>query len=384
MNKNYLLIFFFAISLIAKSQTATFNITYTGFTPQAQAAFKYASNIWANTVSSTVPIKVLVHLQPLAPGSLGITFPNGRLNFQGAPKTNYWYSTSLANSIAGVELNPGEVDIEIYLNSTVNWYYDSVGNVPAGKHDFITVAMHELCHGLNFLSLAKKVTTIGSFGTLTAADFAPLTTSYTWPNLDTLPSIFDYFIVNNLNQKLDSFPNPSAALGSQFTGNQLYFKGPYAMAANNGIKPRLHAVGALSLGSSITHLNEATYPAGNANEMMTPYAGTAYKNHNPGPICIGILKDIGWTINPVLEINEIKNDEVLFNIYPNPSSEKIFLRTNVKKENIKSIEIYNLPGQKVMSSDNDLIIDVSGLTSGLYFVSITTSEGQFIQKFVKK
>ena len=299
------------------AQTASFNITYTGFTSQAQASFQYAAGIWSKTVASVVPIKVLVHFTPLPSGTLGITFPNGRLNFLNAPLNNHWYSTSLANSIAGIELNPDEVDIEIYLNSTTNWYFDSTGTIPETKYDFPTVVLHELCHGLGFLSITKKTGAIGSFGLLTASDFSPLTTSYPWPNLDTLPSIFDHFIVNNLNQQLDSFPNPSTQLGTQFTGNNLYFNGPNAILANGGIKPKLHATSGFALGSSITHLNEATYPAGNANEMMTPNAGAGYKNHNPGPICIGILKDIGWVINPALGVNETIGKKAIFNVYPN-------------------------------------------------------------------
>ena len=385
MKKLYISIIIFCFSLFAKAQTATFNITYTGFTPQAQAAFQYAANIWSNTVTSTVPIKVLVHFQPLLSSMLGITFPNGRKNFAPASiaDTNTWYSTSLANSIAGVELNPGEVDIEMYLNSTTAWNYDTTGTVPAGQYDLVSVALHELCHGLGFLSLAKKTSTTGSFGELLASDFAPLTTSYPWPNLDTLPSVFDRLLVTNLNDQLDTFPNPSTTLGTKFSSNNIYFIGPYAMAANGGIKPRIYAPATFALGSSITHLNEATYPAGNINELMTPNGTPSSANHNPGPICIGILKDIGWTMNPNLSVHELANNENTFSIYPNPSTDHIFFLSSVPKEKIKSIELKNVLGEKVMTLENNSTTDIANLPNGIYFILFSGNDFQVAKKFIK-
>ncbi len=381
MKKLYISLFAICFSLLVRAQTASFSITYDGFTPQAQAAFQYSAGVWTNIVESAVPIKVLVHFQMLMPGMLGITFPNGRKNFSGAPMADTWYSTSLANSIAGVELNPGEVDIEMYLNSNTAWYFDSTGTVPAGQYDLATVAIHELCHGLGFLSLAKKTGTIGSFGMLTASDFAPLTTSYPWPNLDTLPSVFDHFLVTNLNAELDTFPNPSASLGTKFTSNNIYFNGANAMAANNGIKPRISAVSAFALGSSITHLNESSYPAGNINEMMTPNGNPAYALHNPGPICKGILKDIGWNMNPA-KVEEIPYMGYAINVYPNPSHDYIYFSISIPKEKIQSIELKNILGEKVGAMENNSAYDVSKLSKGIYFITITASDFQAVQKVV--
>ncbi|MES2284794.1 MAG: T9SS type A sorting domain-containing protein [Bacteroidota bacterium] len=383
MKKLYILLFALCFSPVVNSQTSSFNITFNGGTPEAQASFQYAAGVWSNLVVSAVPIKVLVHFQPLLPGMLGITFPNGRKNFSGAPLADTWYSTSLANSIAGVELNPGEVDIELYLNSTTAWYFDSTGTVPSGQYDLATVSIHELCHGLGFLSLAKKEGTSGSFGMLLASDFSPLTTSYPWPDLDTLPSIFDRFLVTTTNQQLDTFPNPSATLGSKFTSNTIYFIGANAMAANGGIKPRISATGTFSLGSSITHLNESTYPVGNQNELMTPNGAPAHALHYPGPICLAILKDIGWNMNPN-SINEIAGNEKMFNVYPNPSDDRIYFSSSFPKEKIKSIEIKNVLGEKIAVLENKLSADVSMLSKGVYFVVVTTNDFQAVQKFIKE
>ena len=384
MKKFYNSLFFLCFSIVINAQTSSFNITYTGITPEAQASFQFAAGVWSNTLVSSVPIKVLVHFQPLLSSMLGITFPNGKKNFSGAPVSDTWYNTALANAISSTELNPGEVDIEIYLNSTANWYYDSTGTVPTGKYDFSTVAIHELGHGLGFISLAKKSGTSGSLGMLLASDFAPLTTSFPWPALDTFPSVFDHFLVTNTNQRIDSFPNPSVALGSKFTSNTIYFNGANAVTANAGIRPRIYAPGSFALGSSLTHLNESSYPVGNVNELMTPNGSPAHANHNPGPICIGVLKDIGWNMNPVLGINETADQENTFSIFPNPSQGNISFSSSIPNEKIKSIELKNMLGEKVCSLENNSTADISTLSRGIYFIIITTTDFRAVQKFIKE
>jgi hypothetical protein len=388
MKKNFIALLIFCLSISGRAQNpAVFNITYTGFTPQAQTAFAYAANIWTHTLESTVPIKVNAYFITLVPGLLGITFPNGIKDFPGAPMDSTWYATSLANSITGTELNPGQFDIDVYLNSSINWYTDTIGTVPAGNYDLVSVVLHEICHGLGFVSLAKKSGTVGSFGLLQASDFAPLVTSFPWPVLDTLPGIFDHFLVNALTQPLDTFTNPSTSLGTQLSNNNIYFNGSNAMAANGNIKPRMYAPGTFSLGSSVLHLNEATYPTGNINELMTPNAAAANANHNPGPICIGILKDIGWTINPYLGVEENNSGENNVVIYPNPVIDELYVISYTLYD-IVQIEISDAIGQCVYNqkpeakSQQQIAIDVSGLRPGIYFLKIETGNRSVMKKFI--
>ena len=386
MKKLYILIIAACLAFSSQMQSATFNITYTGITPQSQAAFEYAAGIWGKTLYSKVPIKVLVHFTAMLPSMLGITFPNGVKDFSGAPQKNTWYPTALANSITGTELNPGQVDIEIYLNTNITWYYDSTGTVPSGSYDFISVALHEMGHGLGIIGLSKKSGTSGSLGLLTASDFIPLTTSFPWPDLDSLPSAFDRHLVNNLNQHLDSFPNPSNALGTILTSNQVYFSGAFTLAANSGNRARIYAPGTFALGSSDTHLDEATYPAGNANELMTPNGTPGVANHDPGPICIGMLKDIGWTMAGA-GINNIPFNENAITLYPNPAHDQLLVTANeLKSEKIK-IVIYNSLGKEFFRSelfDSKPEITISQLPAGIYFIMISNQELRIMKKFIKE
>ena len=68
-------------------------------------------------------------------------------------------------------------------------------------------------------------------------------------------------------------------------------------------------------------------------------------------------------------------------IYPNPASDIV----NIETENeLQSVEIYSLQGQKVLSSTLNAI-NISNLASGVYMVRMQDVEGNAVmQKFVKK
>ncbi len=61
------------------------------------------------------------------------------------------YPAALAEKIAGKSLNFDlEGDIELTVNSSVNWYLGTDGKTSAFSYDLVTVVLHELIHGLGF------------------------------------------------------------------------------------------------------------------------------------------------------------------------------------------------------------------------------------------
>ncbi len=84
----------------------------------------------------------------------------------GQPGT--WYPGPMAESIAGTEMSsPGAVDLVINFNSAIDtaclgpgtgWYYGTEGAAAAGQIAFVTVALHELAHGLGFVGLVNLTT----------------------------------------------------------------------------------------------------------------------------------------------------------------------------------------------------------------------------------
>jgi aminopeptidase N len=69
-------------------------------------------------------------------------------------------------------------------------------------------------------------------------------------------------------------------------------------------------------------------------------------------------------------------------LYPNPTSDILNIRLP-STMNLEKVKIYNNLGQTV-SETNTANIPVSGLSSGVHFIELTTSEGTFHKKFIKK
>lgn len=353
--------------LSLSAECTTIDITYNFVPAEAQVAIGLAADIWEGILVSAIPIKATVTWAPMGGSALGITFPNGRKDFPSAPIAQTWYATALANSIAGVELNTGENDFDIFLDSGTDWYFGIDGGTPDGQYDLVSAALHEMGHGLGFIGLSKKVSGIGSFGMLLQSDFAPLVTSFPWPQLDTLPGIFDRFLAHTVNGPLELMDNPSAALGSAMTSNQLRFNGAFAMEANGGTGPRIYSPGAFTLGSSCVHLNESTFPQGNADELMTPFSASGEANHWPGPVCIGVMRDIGWTIAPNVGIADDRSDRAI-RAFPNPTDDVLFI--GVPGTRPMAATILDMQGRIERQVSLHGAIDVRDLSDGPHVIRI--------------
>jgi len=80
-------------------------------------------------------------------------------------------------------------------------------------------------------------------------------------------------------------------------------------------------------------------------------------------------------------VNEITQTLEL-TTYPNPTTGLVIFSTT---EQIGSIEIFNLTGQKVATFNNTNTIDISNLTNGVYFAKIiTATNNPVMQKIIKE
>lgn len=361
----------------------SFTITYNGVPAQAQVAIEHAATIWTSILDSEVPIKVRVNWFPMGDLALGITFPNGRKDFAGAPMSTTWYATSLANSITGTELNIGENDFDVYLNSGTSWYFGTDGNPGNSQYDLVSIALHEFGHGLGFVGLSKKVDTLGSFGLLLASDFAPLTTSFPWPELDTIPGVFDRYLKNQLDEGLTNAENPSTFLGSAFTSNQIYWNGPIALEANGDNSIRIYAPTTYALGSSCVHLNESSYPPSSPNELMTPFSGAGDVNHWPGPICIGMLRDIGWNVMPGVGMAEAQASSAQLYVYPNPAQDVITVSANERSAG-SWITIADISGRTILVTSDRSSVSIASLAPGTYTITRIQNGLRTVGTFIKE
>ena len=84
-----------------------------------------------------------------------------------------------------------------------------------------------------------------------------------------------------------------------------------------------------------------------------------------------------------LKVEGIVENAVAFSIYPNPVSDKLYVETQTQTQ---TIEIYDMFGrqQSMVNGQQSTVIDVTDLNSGVYFIKVVTSEGESVQRFIKK
>jgi hypothetical protein len=281
----------------SESATASFSITYIpaggkdirgetcyAFPENAKAAFNAAANVWANLVRSSVPIAIRACWASLASASTLGYSGGGTIHrdFSNAPRADTWYSQSLANSLAGYNLDPSNVDMHITYNLKFNWYFGTDGNTPSNQYDFMSVVLHEICHGLNFSGSMQYSGGWAGWGYYGS------------------PNIYDTFIkdgTGNFIVNTGVYPNPSTALGSAVTSNNLWFYGSNAMTANGGNAVKIYAPSTWTSGSSYSHLDYNTF-AGTVNRLMVWAISNGDSIHDPGPVTLGLLDDLGWCSPP--------------------------------------------------------------------------------------
>lgn len=270
---------------ISAVQSSTFIVDYTGFSSEAQKAFQYAVDIWSTIISSPVPIRIKAQWVQQAPSVLGSAGPAFvRIGSDGTQRAFGQYPIALAEKIARRPLNaPTDADISARFNSNFNWYFGTDGNPPTGQYDLVSVVLHEIAHGLGF-----------------TGDFA-ITDNNTGADYG-YPSPFDHFVENTAGNRLvdgQQFANGSADLLRQLTGGNLYFNAP-VVKQRDLVRPRLYAPFTYSAGSTLYHMDESTYPAGNINSLMTYAIGPAEAIHTPGPLVTDMFTDIEWKTTSVL------------------------------------------------------------------------------------
>jgi len=273
----------------------------TGTTLGAQRliAFQYAANIWGSILSSPIQIRVGATFDPMTPcnassGILGMAGPvTTRRDFVGAPVAGTWYAIALANSLNGSDMDPSEDDITAEFNSSVGvsgclttsgWYYGLDGNVPGNRLDFVSVLLHELGHGLGFLTLVDLASGAKALG------------------------FNDTYMLNLENHGASpsdypSMTNAQRVAASIATGN-LHWVGPHVQAASGrltagkvGTHVQMFAPNPQQSGSSVSHWDTALTP----NQVMEP----TYTEGLHSPVMeVPAFQDMGWKMSASLATHD--------------------------------------------------------------------------------
>ena len=83
-----------------------------------------------------------------------------------------------------------------------------------------------------------------------------------------------------------------------------------------------------------------------------------------------------WFYGLFTNTEDLKN-ETLVNVYPNPSSDNIYIDT--KSDNFE-VELYNLSGSLIYKTNSQKVIDLSNIPNGLYMLSVKDGNDTYRQK----
>lgn len=159
---------------------------------QRLIAFQRAADIWGATLDSDVSIRIGAAFVPLSCTANSAVLGSAGAyeiwaDFDNAPRANTWYPAALASKLAGEDLTaPEDPHIIARFNSRLGLAPDCLPGAPfylgldrraKGQIDLVTVLLHEMAHGLGFQTFTDDETGLEFFD---------------------IPSIWDYFLVNNI------------------------------------------------------------------------------------------------------------------------------------------------------------------------------------------
>jgi hypothetical protein len=251
-----------------------FVVNYKNFPEWAKKDFQSAVDVWSANFSSSVPITIDATWTRIASfGVLGSARPGSYFaGFDKAPDASLWYPSALANALAGKDLDPKQSEIVIQVNSLAEWNTRNDGLSHPNEYDLESVFIHEMGHGLGFLSTDSYDTFFG-YGSIDQ------------------PTPFDAYVQVEDGRRLSDLPTPSIELGKALT-SPLVWSGPLGIAANGGVKPLLYSPSKYEEGSSVSHLDEATFSQSKFDMVMTPNLDAGEIFHEPGPLLLAMMEDM--------------------------------------------------------------------------------------------
>ena len=338
--------------LEAKSK---FEVTYNNFPAWAQSEIQAAVDVWAANFKSNVPISVEATWgRSTVYGLLGSARPGNYFsNFVSAPDATLWYPSALANALAGRDLDKNNPEMVIQVNSAAPWNTRGDGKPSGSEFDLQSVFIHEIGHGLGFLSTDSYDPFFG-YGSIEQ------------------PTPYDAYLQLDDGRRLSDLPSPSLELGKALTSN-LSWSGPKGIAANGGIKPKIYAPNRYESGSSVSHLDEATFQSAGVNSLMTPNLDAGEVFREPGALLLGMLEDMrnkppaGIAVgipNPVRNLQVLVGDSSAIITFNPP--------TNVRTAQVASYSIKNIK-TGVIDYANSSPYTVKGLKNGTSYTFAVTA-----------
>ncbi len=267
---------------------ATVTVSQTGGTPRVGFTFVFGSGgrFWSSAARAALETTAAdLSSYFVVSSPVVITYSvTGQRTFSGttlasagsdlvSTDTGFYDTVVQEKILTGVDANGTAPDGQINWNFGYSWALGD--SVASNQYDFQSTAMHELLH---------------SFGFLSVVDSAGNNTGTNW-------TTFDKFVVTSngtapINHTTYSW---NTAYNTNLTGGAggLYFGGANAEAAYGGKPVPLYTPKPWESGSSMSHLDDATFTGANA-QLMNAVTDTGLGIRVLQPIEIGILEDLGY------------------------------------------------------------------------------------------
>ena len=262
---------------------------------QRRIAIELAGEIWTNIVLASQTVKVRATFGALTCNAnsavLGSASPQSVFSdFGGAPLADTWYVSALADTLSNTDREPGEVDLRASFNGDIdnnnaclsgrNWYYGLDNDPPGNDIDFLNTVMHEIGHGLGFLSLINVTTGVTP---------------------SSRPTIFDRFAFDGaqglyLSEMTDAQRRAAVRAGSNlvFDGEQTnaHAQTRWQSGFGFGGLTRLYGPSTVQPGSSLSHFDTSAAP----NALMEPFLSGSLRATRNVDLTANYMADIGWLI----------------------------------------------------------------------------------------
>ncbi|MCB1615044.1 MAG: VCBS repeat-containing protein [Pseudomonadales bacterium] len=257
------------------------------------AVFQAAADYWETQLDIAVDVSVYAEFTSLTcsqwSGTLGSAGPTSvTRDWSGVPESGTWYAYALAFNLKGYA--SGTYDIDANFNDNVagdinclngaTWYYGTDGNPGVGEVDLYTTVLHELGHGLGFLTFVNTST-------------GALAGGYT--------DVYTNNLLDGSTGKLWNTMSNAERQASAIDDGDLMWNGSKVNALTDTLdagtasgKVLMYAPTTLSSGSSVSHFDTSIdYKAAYGSHELMEYLLENDTNHI---LTVGLFCDIGWGV----------------------------------------------------------------------------------------
>ena len=275
------------------------NCNVAEWNPQRRAALENAAQRLSQTLRSTVPVRVRACWRDYGADSttLASAIPSGFFRgFPGSARRNTFYSRPTVARQAGTPLckfaggSCDATDLTVTFNTRVDdpsrpatqrWHYGTGDGGVVTGFDFVSVAMHELVHGLGFVGLVDV-----DSGQLLGAPFDDV---YAYNTI--------YSQLGQLPRRLTELDSDAERVTAMSSGLGLSFDAPAELnpvQQPGRLTPLpLHAPAELDPGSTLSHLRMGLNPP----QLMFPSIPAGQQRRELGFSEL-VLNKVGWDPEP--------------------------------------------------------------------------------------